>query len=87
MILEALLFIIYINDIENVIEKCKIVLYADDTVIFAECTTCKECYGKIGKDMDNINKWLKINKLKLNENEARLMGINMHTKSSFGRNM
>ena len=40
-ILGALLFIIYINDIENVMEKCGIVFYADDTLIFTECTTCE----------------------------------------------
>ena len=43
-ILRALLFIIFINDIENVIEKCEIVLYTDGTLIFTECKTCEECY-------------------------------------------
>ena len=38
-ILGALLVIIYINDIENVTEKCEIALYVDDTLIFTECTT------------------------------------------------
>ena len=63
-ILGTLLFIIYINDIENVIEKWEIVLYADDTLIFNEYKTCEERYDRIGKDMDNIIKWLKINKFK-----------------------
>ena len=40
-ILGALLFIIYINDIENVMEKCQIVLYADGTLILSVCTACK----------------------------------------------
>ena len=61
-LLGALLFIIYINDIENVIEKCELVLHADEALIFTECTTCEECYEKIEKDTDNIDKWLKINK-------------------------
>ena len=71
----ALLFIIYINDIENVMKKCQIVLYADGTFIFTVCTKCDECYERIEKDMDNINKSLKINKLKLNENKTKLMEI------------
>ena len=42
-----------------------------------------ECYEKIGKDMDNINRWLKINKSKLNENKTKLIEINMHINSLF----
>ena len=34
--LGALLFIIYINDIEKALEKCEVILYADDTLIFAD---------------------------------------------------
>ena len=36
--------------------------------------------------MENINNWLKINKLKLNENKIKLMEINMQSYSSFGMN-
>lgn len=35
-ILGALLFIIYINDMPNVLDKSEMVLYADDTLIFTE---------------------------------------------------
>ena len=38
-------------------------------------TTCEECYYKIEIYMDNINGWLKINKLKLNENKTKLMEV------------
>ena len=34
----------------------------------------------------NVNRWLKINKLELNENKTKLMEINMHTNSSLGIN-
>ena len=48
---EALLFILYTNDTVNVMEKCELVLYADDTLIFTECTrtTFEECYERIKK--------------------------------------
>ena len=59
-ILGASLFIIYIKDIKNVIEKYEIVLYANDTLIFTKCKTSKECYVNIEKIMENRNKWLKI---------------------------
>ena len=38
-VLGALLFIIYINELPNILSKCEIVLYADDTLIFTEGET------------------------------------------------
>ena len=35
-ILGALLFILYINDMKRILKKCKIILYADDTLIYAK---------------------------------------------------
>ena len=51
------------------LEKCEIVLYADDTLIFTEAKTAELCYENLNKDIGNINNWLKMNKLKLNENK------------------
>lgn len=82
-ILGALLFVIYINDMEHVLKKCEIVLYADDTLIFAEAETEELCHENLKNDMDNISKWLKMNKLKLNENKTKLMEINMNTNRTF----
>lgn len=66
-ILGALLFIIYVNDMPNILEKCEIVLYADDTLIFTEGDTNEECTDNLTHDVKKINDWLKMNKLKLNE--------------------
>ena len=65
-ILGALLFIIYINDMPNVLKKCEIVLYADDTLIFTEDSTDKQCIENMMDDVININTWLKMNKLNQN---------------------
>lgn len=82
-ILGALLFIIYINDMPNVLQKCEIILYADDTLIFTEGHTDKLCQDNMIHDINNVNKWLKMNKLKLNENKTKLMEINMNNESVF----
>lgn len=82
-ILGALLFIIYINDMPNIVQKCKIVLYADDTLIYAEGDSESECRDKMNCDVNNITKWLKMNKLKLNEDKTKLIEINMSGEINF----
>ena len=64
-ILEELLHIIYINDMEKAVEKCEVVLYADDTLIFTADKHDNLRNENLSKDMENINKWLMMNKLKL----------------------
>lgn len=77
-ILGALLFIIYINDMPKVVRNCKIVLYADDTLIYAEGKDAEECKYKLSCDIEHIITWLKINKLKLNEQKTKLMNLNLN---------
>ena len=76
-ILGKLLFIIYINDMANALEKCEIVLYADNIFIFTDYKEDNLCHKNLPKDMENISKWLMINKLKLNENKTKLLEFNM----------
>ena len=80
-ILEALLFIIYINDMNNILQKCEIVLYEDDTLIFNISKTDEECQINLKFDLNNVNRWLKMNKLKLNEDKTKIMEINMNNNS------
>lgn len=85
-ILGALLFIIYVNDITRIISHCKIILYADDTLLYAEGNDEKECRTKLMRDIEQLNIWLKMNKLKLNEQKTKLMEINMNSESTFNIN-
>ena len=64
-------------------EKCEIVLYADDTLIFTDDKTDNFCHENLTKDMESINKWLMMNKLKLNENKTKLLEINMDNNIIF----
>ena len=65
----------------NVLQKCDIVLYADDTLIFNLSKTGEECQIKLNYEISKLNKWLKINKLKLNEYKTKIMEINMNNNS------
>ena len=41
------------------------------------------CYDNLTKDMESLNKWLMMNKLKLNENKSKLLEINMDNNIIF----
>ena len=63
----------------NVLQKCKIVIYGDDTFIFNISQTDEEC--QVNFDLNNVNKWLKMNKLTINEDKTKIMEINMNNNS------
>ena len=59
------------------LQKCEIVLYADNTLIFNISETDEEYQINLMFNPNNVNKQLKINKLKLNEDKRKIMEINM----------
>ena len=61
-----LLFLIYINDIANVLDHCKVSLYADDTVIYIENNNVKNAIDLLQCDLDNLSNWCTRNKLTIN---------------------
>lgn len=67
----------------NVLKNSEIILYADDTLIFTKADTGNECYERLKNDMIDINMWLKMNKLKLNENKTKIMEMNMTSDINF----
>jgi hypothetical protein len=81
-ILGPLLFLIYINDIQNSVNFFRPVIYADDTTL----GTCLSYFGinavdiesNINEELANIHTWLKVNKLSLNLNKTKAMVF--HTK-------
>ena len=76
-VLGALLFIIYINELPNILSKCEIVLYGTE-LIFTEGETEHICQQNLTNDLIKVEKWLKMNKLKLNENKTKVMELNMN---------
>ena len=78
-ILGALLFIIYINDMRSILEKCKVVLYTDDTLLYTIANSDEEYRENIRYDMKKIDEWFKMNKLKLNENKTKIMERNVNS--------
>lgn len=67
----------------GILDKCETILYADDTLIFTESETDEQCEENVKHDINKINTWLKMNKLKLNEDKTKIMKINMNSNTTF----
>jgi exonuclease III len=65
-ILGPLLFIIYINDLPNVLQDSKAIIFADDTNLFSSSSDINLLYKNINKDLQSLSNWFKANKLSLN---------------------
>ena len=73
-ILGPLLFlIIYINDLSNVSTVSHLVLFADDTNIFINAKAPDILQEAVNKELADIAKWLKANKLSLNIKKTQFM--------------
>lgn len=70
-ILGPLLFSLYINDISHVVDKCKIILYADDTAIFYRDKDISKIQNSLTHDLDLVSHWLSENKLTLNVDKTK----------------
>ena len=64
-ILGLLLFLIYVNDFQNCLQKGKALMFADDTTIFFQHKCLSELTLTTNTQLENVNKWL-IAKLSLN---------------------
>ncbi len=72
-ILGPLLFIVYINDLSNVVTQCKVVLYADDTILMYSSQDLAEIKQCLEYDLNNASDWFHKNKLNLNISKCKWM--------------
>jgi hypothetical protein len=74
-VLGPLLFILYINDIKNVLRYSKLNLFADDTLLYIAADTLDEAVNRMNDDLVSLFQWLAWNKLKLNVQKTKYMVI------------
>ena len=76
-ILGPTLFIMYVNDLFKVInnEVCKMIMYADDTVVYASSNTMDEGFSNLERSLCSIIQWCNNNRLTLNIGKTKHMII------------
>ena len=65
-VLGPLLFLIYVNDIANVLQDNKLKLFADDTNLFLSSRSFHELEATANDCLSKMNDWFLANKLSLN---------------------
>ena len=77
-ILGPLLFIIFANDIVDVLKRSRIIKYADDTVLYVPGKTIEIIETHLNEDLMNLSYWFEENELILNlkkgKTEAMVFG-------------
>jgi len=75
-VLGPLLFLLYINDIAEIInDNCAVRLFADDALIYTTGFSSQEISDNLNKQMVKVEKWLDLNRLVVNVNKTKVMLI------------
>ena len=72
-ILGPLLFLIYVNDLCKASNKLTPIMFADDTNLFMSNKNIKQPFSDMNTELENVNIWLKANKLSLNVDKTKYM--------------
>ena len=79
-VLGPLFYIIYANDINKIIKKSKIALYADDTVLYTANPNFGKSVSNIQADMNALGQWCKDNGIGMNVEKIKLVVFGSPTK-------
>lgn len=86
-VLGPLLFLIFINDITDVVMNCNIRLFADDTCLFINVKNHIEAATLINQDLKNIEEWAKqwLVTFSPSKTESMVISLKHHVENSFPR--
>ena len=84
-ILGPLLFILFFNDITDIIMSTRIVKYADDTVIYVADKNLKNIKTKLSKDMESIADWFDENGLIINLKKGKTESLLFDTSQRIAK--
>ena len=72
-LLGPFLFLIYVNDLNGIVNFSKIHHFADDTNVLYTSNSLKDINRKINCDLKSIGEWLKANKISLSSGKRELV--------------
>ena len=72
-ILGPLLLVLFINDLPKVLTKCRILMYADDTVMYFSAADSQVIADTLTNELLLVNKWLIDNNLFMHEGKTECM--------------
>ena len=72
-VLEPLLFILFINDMHNSVEYCKVYHYVDDPNLLLTDNSIKRINRQVNHDLSLICHWLWANKINLNASKTEII--------------
>ena len=78
--LGPLLFILYINDMENSLTNMNIIHFADDSTLHTKLIRGSNIETVVNNELCSINNWLQANKLCLNIDKTKYMIFNLKDK-------
>ncbi len=71
----TLLFVLFVNDLPNVVEDSSINLFADDTAIYSADSNPKVLSDRMERDLGRVTNWIHFNGLSLNVPKTQLMAL------------
>ena len=80
-ILGPLLFLIYVNDIGQALQKSYNILFADDTTLLLRNTNFKTLIQETNTEINGLYKWFCLNKLSLNINKTNYILFHNYNKT------
>ena len=72
-ILGPLLFLLFVNDLPDVVQETSINLFADDTAIYSADSDPTVLGERVEKDLGRVAHWIHSNGLRLNVAKTQLM--------------
>ena len=84
-ILGPLLFNLYINDLHTVVLN-KLLLYANDSVIYASSASLPQLFQNLQSDFSNVDLWCRYHKLTMNIKKTKVMCFSSHPVKDYDNN-